>query len=233
MAKYFKENNQASSHRVVFSDTAAKEVKNKVTIPMYFYNIIIPQLGDYYSNYEVDFDNKPVVCCPLHDEDTPSCRYYEHTNSFYCFGCRKGGNIINLHMYFAEKMNGERPEYEDAVMFLYNYFIKGKETEEFIDLSAQTLQQTKLNSDADLVKYNIYRVNLENSVTYDNSLKLSTKKVIWEALDTMDVLLSLNKIKANEAIAYLKNTVKNAVTPNSSIKQIDIREMKRNVSNTM
>ena len=58
------------------------EVLAKVSIPMYFYNVIVPQLGDYYDLYPVDFDSKPVVCCPLHDEDTPSFRYYEDTNSF-------------------------------------------------------------------------------------------------------------------------------------------------------
>ena len=65
------------------------EVKRRVTIPSYFYNIIIPQRVDYYSDYTVDFDAKPVAKCPLHDEDTPSMRYYEETNTFYCFGCRK------------------------------------------------------------------------------------------------------------------------------------------------
>ena len=97
------------------------DLLSKVRITMYFYNVIVTQLGDYYSLYPVDFDNKPVVCCPLHDEDTPSCRYYPETESFYCFGCQKGGNVINLHKYFFERMNGHSIDTETAIMFLFNF----------------------------------------------------------------------------------------------------------------
>lgn len=36
--------------------------------------------------------------CPLHNEDTPSFVFYKKTNSFYCFGCHQGGNVIDLYM---------------------------------------------------------------------------------------------------------------------------------------
>ncbi len=42
-------------------------------------------------------------CCPLHNEDTPSFYIYPPDPSkgdpypnFYCFGCKKGGNLISL-----------------------------------------------------------------------------------------------------------------------------------------
>jgi hypothetical protein len=34
--------------------------------------------------------------CPLHDEKTPSFFIYLKNNSFYCYGCQAGGDIINL-----------------------------------------------------------------------------------------------------------------------------------------
>ena len=36
------------------------------------------------------------VKCPLHGEKTGSLKVYEHTNSWYCFGCAKGGSVIDL-----------------------------------------------------------------------------------------------------------------------------------------
>ncbi|MFK7779776.1 MAG: CHC2 zinc finger domain-containing protein [Candidatus Gracilibacteria bacterium] len=37
--------------------------------------------------------------CPLHKDNTASFKIYENTNSFYCFGCGRGGNSINFISY--------------------------------------------------------------------------------------------------------------------------------------
>ena len=51
-------------------------------------------------------------CCPFHSEKTPSFFIFEETNSFYCFGCGIGGDVIT----FIEKI--ENLEYVEAVRFL-------------------------------------------------------------------------------------------------------------------
>lgn len=198
-------------------------VKSKVSIPQYFYTIIVPQLGNYYDTYPVDFDAKPVVCCPLHDEDTPSCRYYENTSSFYCFGCGKGGDIISLHRYFAERMNGTKPSYADAVNFLYNYFVKGKETESFIENEApKTLikSATRENEDKDIIKLNIYRKNIEKSITIDNNVSSQAKRKIWRALDTVDCLIDKKMVIASDAEDYLKKVISEALKEDNKPKII-------------
>lgn len=42
---------------------------------------------------------RKTCCCPIHNESGPSFVLYENNNSFYCFGCGKGGTIIDLVMY--------------------------------------------------------------------------------------------------------------------------------------
>ena len=37
-----------------------------------------------------------VGLCPLHEETTPSFTLYPHQNSFHCFGCGAGGDVISL-----------------------------------------------------------------------------------------------------------------------------------------
>lgn len=42
--------------------------------------------------------NMYTVLCPLHEERTPSCKIYVKSNDFWCFGCNKGGDTIDLVM---------------------------------------------------------------------------------------------------------------------------------------
>ncbi len=53
-----------------------------------------------------------VGLCPFHGEKTPSFTVYPENNSFYCFGCGAGGDVIT----FVKKI--ERLDYIDAVRFL-------------------------------------------------------------------------------------------------------------------
>jgi hypothetical protein len=53
---------------------------------------------------------------------------------------------------------------------------------------------------------------LEQSISFDSTLSLEIKKVLWNELDMVDILLSENKIVADDAIRYLKNKVKETIT---------------------
>lgn len=50
--------------------------------------------------------------CPFHSEKTPSCTVYKDTQSFYCFGCGAGGDVIT----FIKRI--ENLSYIEAVKFL-------------------------------------------------------------------------------------------------------------------
>lgn len=50
--------------------------------------------------------------CPFHSEKTPSCLVYPDTNSFYCFGCGAGGDVIT----FISKI--ENLDYIESVRLL-------------------------------------------------------------------------------------------------------------------
>ena len=50
--------------------------------------------------------------CPFHSEKTPSFVVYPETQSFYCFGCGAGGDVIT----FVRKINNL--DYVEAVKML-------------------------------------------------------------------------------------------------------------------
>ena len=53
-----------------------------------------------------------VGLCPFHGEKTASFNLYPETNSFYCFGCGAGGDVIT----FIKRI--ENLDYIDAVKLL-------------------------------------------------------------------------------------------------------------------
>ncbi len=53
-----------------------------------------------------------VGLCPFHSEKSPSFNVYPGNNSFYCFGCGKGGGVINF------VMEAERLDFVEAVRWL-------------------------------------------------------------------------------------------------------------------
>ncbi len=109
-----------------------------IPIPLYMKEEVIPLLGSYYGPGEGSFEYKPFEKCPLHNEDTASFKYYEATNSCYCFGCRRGGDIINLHRLVYEANENIEISYQDAVNHLYAKFIEGRD-----DVVAASKQKKK------------------------------------------------------------------------------------------
>lgn len=53
-----------------------------------------------------------IGLCPFHSEKTPSFNIYPGNNSYYCFGCGKGGGVINF------VMDIERLDFLEAVKWL-------------------------------------------------------------------------------------------------------------------
>ena len=51
-------------------------------------------------------------CCPFHNEKTPSFHVLPDRQYYHCFGCKKGGGVINFIMEI------ENLSYPDAVHFL-------------------------------------------------------------------------------------------------------------------
>ena len=51
-------------------------------------------------------------CCPFHSERTPSFHVRPDQQMYYCFGCKKGGGVVNF------VMEVENLSYSDAIRFL-------------------------------------------------------------------------------------------------------------------
>lgn len=72
--------------------------------------------------YGLEYETGMIRCpFPDHDDRTPSFSYNEDKKVFHCFGCDRGGDIVNLHYHFKEAED-DRYTRTKAVRELSNTF---------------------------------------------------------------------------------------------------------------
>lgn len=180
-------------------------IKNRVTIADYFNEIIIPDMGWYYNDgYTADLNIREVIKCPFHSEDTPSFRYYPETNSYYCWGCAKGGDVIKLHREYAST-KGSGVTFANAIDFLYKVFIEGNISK------AQSKQLKKKeveveNKGSDIIIFKVESSKIEDRLQRDTTMSKESKYVIYRLLDDTDRLIRLNMLDARKAVKEIKST---------------------------
>ena len=75
---------------MALSDTFLNELKMR--------NRIEEVIGSYVDLKGGSRANIMKANCPFHMEKTPSFMVYKNTQSYYCFGCSRGGDVITFIM---------------------------------------------------------------------------------------------------------------------------------------
>lgn len=96
-------------------DIAREILEEKVNIPTYYKNEI---------SEETNLEAQTLVPCPLHDESTASFKYFNDTESFYCFGCERGGSIIELHYHLMRRSHSGYTKSRAVIDLARDYDIK-------------------------------------------------------------------------------------------------------------
>lgn len=97
-----------------------------------------------------------VCLCPFHSEKSPSCVIYNDTNSFFCFGCGAGGDVITFTMKI------ENLDYVEAIKFL-------------ADRAGMTIPDDAGNSESSRIKARILEINRTAARFFFDTLTHSPK----------------------------------------------------------
>jgi len=65
--------------------------------------ISIPAIA---KRFGLEFNKQNKISCPFHADGTPSLVCYPDTNSFFCFGCRASGDVIEFYRRLREVKHG-------------------------------------------------------------------------------------------------------------------------------
>ncbi|MBQ7681892.1 MAG: DNA primase [Oscillibacter sp.] len=129
-------------------------------------------------------------CCPFHNEKTPSFHVVPERQMYYCFGCKKGGGVINFIMEI------ENLPYPDAVRFLAKRAgLEVPESNQDFHESRQRARLLSLNRDAARFYHQLLKAP-EGQAVRDY---LQRRRILWKtavrfgmgaSLDRWDVLLN-------------------------------------------
>ncbi len=120
----------------MFSQTFLDELiaRNDIVDVVGSYVSLTPKGGSYWG------------CCPFHNEKTPSFHVLQDKQFYHCFGCKKGGGVINFIMEI------ENLSYPDAIRFLAKR-VNMEVPEDWESADADRLRKRLLNLNRDAARW--------------------------------------------------------------------------------
>lgn len=124
------------------------------------------RLTDVLARYNLTPNRAGFLHCPFHSDDRDaSLKIYPSTDSWYCFGCGEGGDVID----FVAKM--ERCSFAEALKKLNTDFCLGLEERQ----SLRNVRQRKQERDREVLRQKEQRDTLLDKIAYRRALWLSCK----------------------------------------------------------
>ena len=124
------------------------------------------RLTDVLARYNLTTNRAGFLHCPFHSGDRDaSLKIYPATDSWYCFGCGEGGDVID----FVAKM--ERCGFAEALKRLNTDFCLGLEEKQ----SLRNVRQRRQDRGREVLRQKEQRDTLIDKIAYRRALWLSCK----------------------------------------------------------
>ena len=188
--------------------------------------------------YGLEVNRSGMCNCPFHNEKTPSMKLYERDNKFYCFGCGKSGDGIDLCAGITGLSSKDAAKELDKAYGLGLYNSDRQENKEYVSNTAIQKQKERAERQAEeqwlrnafiivreykntLGKFEkIYRPNNPESPHSPFFVEALTKKASVELL-----LENLND-NGHEVYMHSKHEVENVAKRLREIRQLGLDKIK-------
>lgn len=121
------------------------------------------------------------MCCPLHNEKTASFTIYPDNNTFYCFGCGAGGNIIDFVMLYFDV------GFKEAVNRIDSDFNLGlARVPTFSEHRGRQREIAKRKAEQEQKRERERRLNVEYWVAFDRVLQYEHALKVYRPLSSED-----------------------------------------------
>lgn len=122
------------------------------------------------EHYGYKIDKKGFMCCPFHNEKTPSMRIYD--KDFHCFGCQEHGDIVS----FVQKLfNLSFPETLRRIDADFGLNIYGDHT--FEELRRSHYKQRAIEAERQRKKCQKENANSEYWKAFDEWKRLDENRI--------------------------------------------------------
>ena len=154
----------------------ANEIKNKVdTIEAFEY-------------YGLQPNRKGFICCPFHNEKTPSMKVYKGSGGYHCFGCGEHGSVVDFVMRYFDL------SFKEAITKLNNDFNLGFPIGEKLDRRKQidmAKRSFKARQERERKKQEENRLKNAREVALDEWIRLDKQKMKYKPKTQNEDLHSL------------------------------------------
>lgn len=133
---------------------------------------------DVLQSYGFRLNKNKTICCPFHNEKTPSFKTYKDDTRYHCFGCDADGDIITFTMlYFGLDFNSALEKLNDD----FNLGLI-KSRKQFTRREMLKAMEEKRQREAGRKAYETERERLENNywVAFDEWKKYDDNKRIYK-----------------------------------------------------
>ena len=149
------------------------------------------RIREFVESCGIPVNRNGFCCCPFHGEKTASLRIYDKTDSWYCFGCHSGGDVLMFaRLYYKASFPDincdSKPDIKNAVNKAVQAMQQKKKARRIAQLEIEYWTYYESWLDADQKAVDLAPKTMYDDFTQSWSEAIIKRERLKETLDWLD-----------------------------------------------